>query len=333
VNAAALERLGGSPRGHLRDLPWAGPALQLLCDEAIREGTEAHGDVDLGPVGGRAAATAAPILAEEGPIGAVIRLGPEEQAIDLEALAAGLAHEIKNPLAGLKGAAELMEDELDPASPLRLYTGMIVRESLRVNGLVQALLDLTRPPTLEHRPENLHSICEEVLALASVALPEGLRFERRYDPSLPEVEVDRAALAQVLLNLIQNAVQAMEGREGPIELETAVASGQRLRVRDLPPAPGDEGQAVDPARERESSASPRGKGVPLLRLAVRDRGPGLPPGVDLFTPFVTTRRGGTGLGLVVARRIVEAHGGRLQLRDRAGGGAEAQVLLPLRGKS
>jgi two-component system nitrogen regulation sensor histidine kinase GlnL len=245
-----------------------------------------------------------PLLKTRGVRGAVVRLRAAEGRIDLEALAAGLAHEIKNPLAGLKGAAELMGDELTPESPLRTYTDLIAREASRVDGLVRSLLDLTRPLQLELRAENVHAVSDDVLLLARAYVPAGVQVVRRYDPSLPEPEIDRDAVAQVLLNLVKNAAEAMAGRGGSIVVETGIVQGMKARVRG------------------------RLRGV--VRVAVLDEGPGLPEGVELFTPFATTKPRGTGLGLVLSRRIAEAHGGRLELRNRRdGSGAEAELVLPI----
>ncbi len=308
VNAAAEELLGlsGSRFGlrPVAELPRSGVAVAELVGRAVAERVSTQGEIDLGPPKGKVVATAAPLLKRSGVRAVVVRLREAQGRIDLEALAAGLAHEIKNPLAGLKGAAELMGDELAAGSPLRVYTELIAREAKRVDGLVQSLLDLTRPLPLELRPENVHAVIDDVLLLAKGLLPRGVAFERRFDPSLPEVELDRDSVQQVLLNLVKNAAEAMAGRQGAVVIETGIAPGMRVRVR---------------ARTRQ-----------LLRIAVIDQGPGLPEGVELFTPFATDKPRGTGLGLVISRRIAEAHGGRLELRDRRdGGGAEAELLLPL----
>ena len=308
LNATAEELLAlSSSRFGLRpiaELPRFGGALAALVERAITERVTTQGEIDLGPPKGAVGATVVPLLRPRGVRGAVVRLRAAEGRIDLEALAAGLAHEIKNPLAGLKGAAELMGDELPSGSPLKAYTDLIAREASRVDGLVRSLLDLTRPLQLELRAENVHAVCDDVLLLARPILPPGVLVVRRFDPSLPDLEIDRDAVAQVLLNLVKNAAEAMAGREGTLVLETGVVPGMRARVR---------------GRVRQ-----------LVRVAVIDEGPGLPEGMDLFTPFATTKPKGTGLGLVLSRRIAEAHGGRLELRNRRDGrGAEAELLLPL----
>ncbi|BDG03386.1 two-component system sensor histidine kinase NtrB [Anaeromyxobacter oryzae] len=241
-------------------------------------------------------------------VGAVIVLRvrrSSERTLDFEALAAGLAHEIKNPLAGLQGSAELLAREAE--GPAKEYALVIAREAKRVDGLVRELLDLARPAALQTAPVNIHNVLGDVLVLArGVSAAEGIHFVERYDPSLPPVHGDDEKLTQVMLNLVRNAVDAVAGRPSPlIVLETGVAS---LRLR---------------------SAS--GRTRPLARISVLDSGPGIPEPMlqRLFTPFATSKPHGTGLGLAISRRIVEAHGGRIEVKNRALGGAEATVYLPL----
>jgi two-component system nitrogen regulation sensor histidine kinase GlnL len=228
-----------------------------------------------------------------------------ERALNFEALAAGLAHEIKNPLAGLQGSAELLAREAEGSA--REYAQVIAREARRVDGLVRELLDLARPAALQTGPVEVHDVLRDVLVLArGVPGAERVAFVERYDPSLPPVHADREKLTQVLLNLVKNALEALADVSHPhVALETGVAS---LRIR---------------------SAS--GRTRPLARISVQDDGPGIPESMvhRLFTPFATSKPHGTGLGLAISRRIVEAHGGRIELRNRAGGGAEANVFVPL----
>jgi two-component system nitrogen regulation sensor histidine kinase GlnL len=228
-----------------------------------------------------------------------------ERTLDFEALAAGLAHEIKNPLAGLQGSAELLAREAEGNA--REYAQVIAREARRVDGLVRELLDLARPAALQAEPVNIHAVMEDVLLLAR-GMPGGDRisFVERYDPSLPQVHGDREKLTQVMLNLVRNAVDAVQGSERrEIAFETSVAS---LRLR-----------------------SAGGRTRPLARIAILDSGPGIPEAMlpRLFTPFATSKAHGTGLGLAISLRIVEAHGGRIEVKNRGSGGANASVFLPL----
>ncbi len=254
------------------------------------------------------AAEASPLFDGTACVGTVVALRVprvREHALDFEALAAGLAHEIKNPLAGLQGSAELLAREATGGS--RDYALVIAREAKRVDGLVRELLDLARPAALRTGPVNVHSVLHDVLLLAR-GLPGGERvsYAQRFDPSLPPVLADAEKLTQVLLNLARNAVEAAGESSNPqVILETAVA----------------------PLRLRAASGRTRS----LARISVLDNGPGIPEAMlhRLFTPFATTKAHGTGLGLAVSRRIIEAHGGRIEVKNRSNGGAEASVYLPL----
>ncbi len=228
-----------------------------------------------------------------------------ERHLDFEALAAGLAHEIKNPLAGLQGSAELLAREAEGAA--REYALVIAREAKRVDGLVRELLDLARPATLQSGPVNVHAVLRDVMLIAK-GLPGGDRvlFTQHFDPSLPPLQGDEEKLTQVLLNLVRNAVEAVRETPGAeVVMETGIA----------------------PIRLRQNG----GRTVPLVRVVVLDNGPGIPASMipRLFTPFATSKSQGTGLGLAISRRIVEAHGGRIEVRNRDGGGAEAAIYLPL----
>jgi two-component system nitrogen regulation sensor histidine kinase GlnL len=254
------------------------------------------------------AAEASPLLDGSACVGAVLLLRlprSRDHVLDFEALAAGLAHEIKNPLAGLQGSAELLAREATGGS--REYAMVIAREAKRVDGLVRELLDLARPAALQLAAVNLHGVVQDVLLLAR-GLPGAGRisFSQRFDPSLPPVHGDREKLTQVLLNLVRNAMDAVAHVARPeVVFETGVAT-VRLRAAS-------------------------GRTRPLARVAVIDNGSGIPESMlhRLFTPFATSKAHGTGLGLAVSRRIVEAHGGRIEVKSRAAGGAEASLFLPL----
>ena len=228
-----------------------------------------------------------------------------ERALNFEALAAGLAHEIKNPLAGLQGSAELLAREAEGSA--REYAQVIAREAKRVDGLVRELLDLARPAALQTAPVDLHQVLGDVRVLArGIPGADRVTFLEKFDPSLPPVHGDDEKLTQVILNLIRNALDAVADRPQPtVTLETAVAS-VRLRTAS-------------------------GRTRPLARVSVQDNGPGISEAMlaRLFTPFSTSKPHGTGLGLAISRRIVEAHGGRIEVRNRSSGGAEANVYLPL----
>lgn len=311
----SAEELFGRSRERAIDLPAralpGGAQLAMLAERARvsqeRQAIDFPSPQDPGvPI----SVEASPIL--DGPtcVGSVIVLRvprASERALDFEALAAGLAHEIKNPLAGLQGSAELLAREAE--GPAREYAQVIAREAKRVDGLVRELLDLARPAALQKVSVDLHDVLGDVLVLArGIPGAAGVSFSERYDPSIPRLHADDEKLTQVMLNLVRNALDAVAGRPDPhIALETGVAS---FRLR---------------------SAS--GRSRPLVRLSIQDNGPGIPENMlhRLFTPFSTSKPHGTGLGLAISRRIVEAHGGRVEVRNRAAGGAEANVYLPLDG--
>ncbi|MFM2153383.1 MAG: hypothetical protein RL199_1818 [Pseudomonadota bacterium] len=238
-------------------------------------------------------------------VGAVVSMRPvrEDRASQsLPLLAAGLAHEIRNPLAALRGAAELLSLESDPADRAE-YVGLVLRESARVDALVKRLLDLARPPTLVSSamaPSALvHDLALQGRAFAA-ALGRPVEVRESYDPALPALDADRSRLLDALGHLVKNAVEAAAGR---VEV-TAAFEVERRRI--------------DGGRARR-----------MMRLSVIDDGAGIGHGAKPFTPFFTTKPQGSGLGLVTAREVVEAHGGRLELRPAHAVGTEALVLLPL----
>jgi two-component system nitrogen regulation sensor histidine kinase GlnL len=312
VNPAAEELFGRSRERSaelpLRALPGGGP-LAALAERArlTQEGQSLDFPSPRDPT--------VPISVEAHPLldgalclGSVLTLRvprSAERALDFEALAAGLAHEIKNPLAGLQGSAELLAREAE--GPAREYAAVIAREAKRVDGLVRELLDLARPAALQTGPVDVHAVVGDVLVLAKgIPGAERVRFLERYDPSLPPVRGDEEKLTQVMLNLVRNALDAVADRPNPVvTFETGVAS---LRLR---------------------SAS--GRTRPLARISVQDNGQGIPEAMlnRLFTPFATSKPHGTGLGLAISRRIVDAHGGRMEVKNRPGGGVEASLYLPL----
>lgn len=321
VNDAAETMLERS-RSRLVGRPLADtdPGLALLAGRVIAGGTAVHEEV--ATHAGRRLVVASPWWSGGAVRGAVLLVGATraldatEARDDVAVLAAGLAHEIRNPLAALRGAAELLSQELEggaAASPE--YPALILREAARVDALVARMLDLARPPTFAPVPIPVAELVHE-LALSARALA-GVRrvavvVEERYDPALPPLRADRARLYEALLNLVKNAVEALPASGGSVLVAAQMESELRRRHAG-------------------------GRSMSLLRLTVRDDGPGL-GGQEprLFTPFFTTKAGGTGLGLPLARQTIEAHGGVLTVReltprDDAPGrpGTEAIVLLPL----
>ena len=211
----------------------------------------------------------------------------------------GLAHEIKNPLGGIRGAAQLLEADF-PDSEHREYTGVIIREVDRLQNLVDRLLGPNRAPRRE--PINVHEATEHVRQLLEAEAPDGVVVERDYDPSLPEVEGDREQLVQALLNVALNALQAV-GPRGRIQLRTR-------------------------ARRQFTIGGLRHRLV--NQIDVEDDGPGIEASMreKIFYPMITTRDNGTGLGLPMAQYLVHAHGGLLEC-DSQPGRTCFSIYLPL----
>jgi signal transduction histidine kinase len=235
------------------------------------------------------------------------RLARAERLATLGEIAASLAHEIKNPLAGIAGAVEVMAEELPEVDPRKEIMHEILTQVHRLDRTVRDLLAFARPGKPDVEPCDIHQILDRVLILLAEN-PEAkrMRVVQAYQPGIPRVPADGRQLRQVFLNLILNAVQAMPAG-GQITLQTALHNDSGAEGEDSP-APG-----------------------PVVEIAVTDTGPGIPPNTlkDIFTPFVTTKRRGTGLGLSVSRRIIEDHRGWITAESPAGQGATFRVFLPL----
>lgn len=229
-----------------------------------------------------------------------------EQLSALGGIAAGVAHEVKNPLGGIRGAAELLAARAADAKTVDAAE-LIVREVDRIATLVDDLMIFTQGGSVKLAPVNIHRILDDVLDLLAMdPLGRGVEVERLYDPSLPDVLLDADRMNQVFLNLARNALQAMGGR-GTLTIKTRMRLDRHLVMPD-------------------------GEAAPALLVEVRDSGPGIPAEIvdKLGTPFFTTRPGGTGLGITAARHWLDRHGGTLRIDSPAGGGARARVELPLR---
>jgi two-component system nitrogen regulation sensor histidine kinase GlnL len=232
-----------------------------------------------------------------------------EQLTSYGHIAAGIAHEVKNPLGGIRGAAELLESWSDDDRGRRT-SAMIVREVDRISALVEELMVFARGDEIAAEPLNLHFVIDQVLELLALdPLSEKVDVERFYDPSIPDFLGDSDRLHQVFLNLGRNALQAMEAGGGALTISTRMSLDQRL-------------------------SDDAGHSVPTVVVAVSDTGAGIPRDIldRLATPFFTTRPKGTGLGLAVSRHWVARHGGALRITSQPGEGTTARVLLPLRRK-
>lgn len=226
----------------------------------------------------------------------------EQQNLSQEVVR-GLAHEIKNPLGGLRGAAQLLERELtDP--DLKEFTTIITREADRLRTLVDQLLGPTRLP--KDAPLNVHEVTEHVLQLVEVGLEDSqINIERDYDPSIPDLLADSEQLIQAVLNVAQNAVQALDG------------SGELL---------------IRTRAQRQMSINGKRKKL-VARIDVVDNGPGIPDAMQekIFYPMVTGRAEGTGLGLAIARSMCVRLGGTVIVESEPGHTCFS-LLIPIRNK-
>jgi len=243
------------------------------------------------------------ILMELRPIEKRLRVQREEQQLTQlvanRELIRNLAHEIKNPLGGLRGSAQLLERELDRPE-LREYTQVIIKEADRLQALMDRLLTPHRRP--QSMSMNIHEVCERVRSLILAEFPAGLKIRRDYDTSIPEFQGDREQLIQAVLNIARNAAQAMGGK-GEIRLRTRIV------------------RQVTLVKKRYRLA---------LELQVTDNGPGIPVEIRdrIFFPLVSGREGGSGLGLTLAQTFVQHHHGVIEC-DSEPGRTTFTVLLPL----
>lgn len=245
------------------------------------------------------------ILIEMAPLNNQKRLSQEQlqqaQQAAARELIRGLAHEIKNPLGGLRGAAQLLSREL-PQNELQEYTKIIIAQADRLRNLVDRLLGPQRPP--QQKVQNIHQAIEHIFALLNIEKPDNVKIIRDYDPSLPEFIHDAEQIEQVILNIAHNALQALGAEGGMITIRTRTAfqvtlQGKRYRL--------------------------------CARIDIEDNGPGIPVHLQdtLFYPMVSGREGGTGLGLSIARSILDQHYGKIEFNSWPGH-TEFSIYLPIR---
>lgn len=210
----------------------------------------------------------------------------------------GLAHEIKNPLGGLRGAAQLLNKELTEQQ--QEYTGMIIEQADRLSTLVDRLLGPNQLPQINK--QNIHQVLEKVYQLFKFNNPKKINFIRDYDPSIPEIYFDADKIQQAVLNIVSNAVQAIKDND-KITLKTRIASNQIIN----------------------------GKRIKLcVNINIIDNGPGIPAQIQdtLFYPMVTGRSDGTGIGLSISQTLIHQHNGKISCHSRPGN-TNFSILLPI----
>jgi two-component system nitrogen regulation sensor histidine kinase GlnL len=250
-----------------------------------------------------------PLILEVTEIEQQLKVDREERQIGLteanRELLRNLAHEIKNPLGGVRGAAQLLEAEL-ASNEQREYTRVIIAEADRLHALVDRLLMPHRAPRVVSEM-NIHEVCERVRLIMVSEFPRGLTINRDYDASAPEFRGDKEQLIQALLNVVRNAAQALEHRIAAGDAEIVL----RTRVA----------RQVTIARARHRLA---------LDLRVIDNGPGIPEPLKdrIFFPLVSGRDGGNGLGLTLAQNFIQQHDGMIEADSRPGR-TNFRILIPL----
>ncbi len=244
------------------------------------------------------------IVVEFQPLDQHLKIAREEKLLEQQKLnrelIRNLAHEIKNPLGGIRGAAQLLERELPDAALLE-YTQVIINEADRLQSLMDRLLTPHRLPTIE--PVNIHEVLEYVRAVVLAEFPQTLQIARDYDISLPDIVGDREQLIQAMLNIARNAAQSTGG-VGRIRFKTRIT------------------RQVTIVRERFRLA---------LEVRICDEGPGVPTHLQesIFYPLVTGRDGGTGVGLSLAQTFINQHAGVIEF-ESVPGNTQFIVLLPVR---
>jgi len=234
-----------------------------------------------------------------------LQLGQRTAVRSVTAMAAMLAHEVKNPLSGIRGAAQLLERHASEGD--KELTRLICDEADRIVELVDRMDMFAESRPMERTAVNIHEVLEHVRRLAQAGVARGVRFVETYDPSLPPVHGHRDLLIQALFNLVKNAAEAVPREDGEIRLATRYQHGLRLAM------PGAAASRVD---------------LPLM-VTVQDNGPGIPDDLrpHLFDPFVTTKVGGRGLGLALVGKIIGDHGGVVEF-DSEPRRTQFRLLLP-----
>jgi len=269
--------------------------------------------------------SAAPIEDQEGvPVGVSLTLHEASRIRALEeeikkserlaylgTMAASVAHELRNPLGGIRGASQLLVEEVRGTANeegLLEYLGVIIKQVDRLTGILDSLKGLSRPHSQRVAEINLHSLIDEALTLMAPDIrKKKVKVKREYDPSVPDVEGDESGLSGVFINLIKNAVEAMP-KGGVLTLSTGIPSDFLY----------------------SSIRTEKGRKM-VIAVKVSDTGVGIEPEAqkDIFNPFYSTKGGGLGLGLALSLKVLEEHGGTIKAEGEPGKGATFTVYLPV----
>lgn len=306
----------------LSDLvPFGSPLLQLVQQTRARGASIAERNVDLStPRHGERLAdvTLTPATEPEGGVVILLQERSLAQRIDrqllyrgaarsMSGMAAVMAHEIKNPLAGIRGAAQLLEETLEPSD--RALAQLICNEADRIRGLIDRMEAFGDPMALSRAPVNIHAVLDRVRQVAATSFARDIRITEIFDPSLPPVLGDQDSLIQAFMNIVRNAADAVPRDSGEIVLTTAYRPGVRVTT----PMSGQTQRLSLP-----------------LEVTIRDNGPGIPQDLlpHIFDPFVTTKTSGAGLGLALVAKIINDHGGVIEC-DSAPKRTLFRILLPV----
>jgi two-component system, NtrC family, sensor histidine kinase HydH len=267
------------------------------------------------------------------------RMKERDRLAALGSMAAGLAHEVKNPLGAIKGAAQLLE-EVGASTPddptAREFVGIILEEVNRLDRVVGSFLDYARPHAGNPIPVDMNAAVRRTVQILSSQITDGaIDLQLALSDPIPRTRIDPEKFRQVLMNLMQNAIQAMDGR-GKITVSTSVRRSPRGRMASydagVPPSrrspTEDDGAATAPTAAWSNAGD-------LVEVGVRDTGPGIAPKVlrNLFIPFFTTKTQGTGLGLAISQSIVRNAGGVIEVQSQPGAGTTFTIVLPSAGDS
>ena len=247
------------------------------------------------------------------------RMKERDRLAALGSMAAGLAHEVKNPLGAIKGAAQLLEEvaqgmkDDDPAT--KEFLGIILEETDRLNRVVGSFLDYARPHAGNPVPLDINAAVKRTLQILSSQQTNAVDIHLELSEDLPRASIDPEKLRQVLMNLVQNAIQAMDGR-GRVTITTSHRKAPRTVWVNSPPS--------------ERSGRLPSEDAEVVEISVTDKGPGIPAKVlkNLFVPFFTTKEQGTGLGLAISQSIVQNAGGSIQVASQPGAGTRFTITLP-----